>query len=117
MREGPMKITRRTALAILAGGIASTGIAAAAVSSFSNEDLVRVTLERYFGPLNMRIEHLQQFFKNRQLKYTLVLEENQNEDNGPKEKPLSSREQYLKMIEMYPAIKDLKDQLGLELDY
>ena len=63
-----MKITRRTALAIVAGGIASTGIAAAAVSSFSDEDLVRVTLEKYFGPLNMRIEHLQQFvleFQNR----------------------------------------------------
>jgi len=68
MRESLMKINRRTALAILAGGVASTGIAAAAVSSFSEEDLVRVTLERYFGPLNMRIEHLQQFvleFQNR----------------------------------------------------
>jgi DNA polymerase III subunit gamma/tau len=63
------------------------------------------------------IEHLQHFFKNRQLKYTLVLEEKELDDNGPKEKPLSSREQYLKMIEMYPAIKDLKDRLGLELDY
>jgi hypothetical protein len=63
-----MKITRRTALAIVAGGVASAGIAAAAVSSFSDEDLVRVTLEKYFGPLNMRIEHLQQFvleFQNR----------------------------------------------------
>ncbi|TPN89987.1 hypothetical protein FJ987_25050 [Mesorhizobium sp. CU2] len=63
-----MKINRRTALAILAGGVASTGIAAAAVSSFSDEDLIRVTLERYFGSLNMRIEHLQQFaleFRNR----------------------------------------------------
>ncbi|MDX8444396.1 hypothetical protein [Mesorhizobium captivum] len=63
-----MKITRRTVLAVVAGGIASTGIAAAAVSSFSDEDLVRLTLEKYFGPLNMRIEHLQQFvleFRNR----------------------------------------------------
>jgi len=63
-----MKITRRSALALVAGGLASTGIAYAAVSSFSDEDLVRVTLERYLGPLNMRIEHLQQFvleFRNR----------------------------------------------------
>lgn len=63
-----MKVTRRAALAIVAGGIASTGIAAAAISSLSDEDLIRVTLERYFGPLNMRIEHLQQFaleFRNR----------------------------------------------------
>ena len=63
-----MKITRRAALAVMAGGVASTGIAYAAVSSLSDEDLVRVTLEKYFGKLNMRIEHLQQFvleFSNR----------------------------------------------------
>ncbi|MCZ8547747.1 hypothetical protein OOJ09_26475 [Mesorhizobium qingshengii] len=55
------KISRRSALAIVAGGVMSTGIAYAAVSSFSDEDLVRVTLEKYLGKLNMRIEHLQQF--------------------------------------------------------
>lgn len=71
-------------------------------------------IEAERGPL---IEHLQQFFRNRQLKYTLILEERPDEDQGPKEKPLSSREQYLKMIEIYPAIKDLRDRLGLELDY
>ena len=62
------------------------------------------------------IEHLQNFFSNRQLKYTLVLEEIQD-NSAPREKPLSSREQYLKMIEIYPVLKDLKDKLGLELDY
>ena len=56
-----IKVSRRTALAIMAGGVASTGIAYAAVSSLSDDDLVRVTLEKYFGRLNMRIEHLQQF--------------------------------------------------------
>ena len=65
---GMMKISRRAALAFVAGGVASTGIAYAAVSSFSDEDLVRVTLEKYLGKLNMRVEHLQQFvveFQNR----------------------------------------------------
>ncbi|TIQ01595.1 MAG: hypothetical protein E5X57_34300, partial [Mesorhizobium sp.] len=56
-----IKVSRRAALAIMAGGVASTGLAYATVSSLSDEDLVRVTLERYFGRLNMRIEHLQQF--------------------------------------------------------
>ncbi|TPK36031.1 hypothetical protein [Mesorhizobium sp. B2-5-3] len=56
-----IEISRRSALAVMAGGVVSTGIAYAAVSSFSDEDLVRVTLEKYFGKLNMRIEHLQQF--------------------------------------------------------
>lgn len=63
-----IEVTRRSALAILAGGVASTGVAYAAVSSFSDEDLVRVTLEKYLGRLNMRVEHLQQFvleFRNR----------------------------------------------------
>ncbi|MCV3206064.1 hypothetical protein OHD62_04045 [Mesorhizobium sp. YC-39] len=63
-----IEVSRRAALAILAGGVASSGIAYAAVSSLSDEDLVRVTLEKYFGKLNMRIEHLQQFvleFQNR----------------------------------------------------
>ncbi|MER9327927.1 hypothetical protein [Mesorhizobium sp. M0488] len=63
-----IEISRRSALAIVAGGVVSAGIAYAAVSSFSDEDLVRVTLEKYFGRLNMRIEHLQQFvleFRNR----------------------------------------------------
>jgi len=31
--------------------------------------------------------------------------------------PLSKREQYLKMIEQYPLVKELKDRLRLELDY
>lgn len=63
-----IEISRRSALAIVAGGVVSTGVAYAAVSSFSDEDLVRATLEKYFGRLDMRIEHLQQFvleFRNR----------------------------------------------------
>lgn len=63
-----MEISRRSALAVMAGGVVSTGVAYAAVSSFSDEDLVRVTLEKYLGRLNIRIEHLQQFvleFRNR----------------------------------------------------
>jgi hypothetical protein len=63
-----IEISRRSALAVMAGGVVSTGVAYAAVSSFSDEDLVRVTLEKYLGGLNMRIEHLQQFvleFRNR----------------------------------------------------
>ncbi|MBB6410354.1 hypothetical protein [Mesorhizobium sangaii] len=63
-----IEVSRRSALAIVAGGVVSTGVAFAAVSSFSDEDLVRITLEKYLGRLNIRIEHLQQFvleFRNR----------------------------------------------------
>jgi DNA polymerase-3 subunit gamma/tau len=62
------------------------------------------------------IDHMQQFFHNRNLKYNLILEEKPDLEN-PGEKPLSSREQYLKMIEMYPLVKELRDRLGLDLDY
>jgi DNA polymerase-3 subunit gamma/tau len=62
------------------------------------------------------IEHMQNFFSNRRLKYNLILEE-QPDDDTPKEKPLSSREQYLKLIELYPMVKELRDRLGLDLDY
>ena len=62
------------------------------------------------------IAHLQDFFKNRQLTYQLVLQQKEDTESN-KEKPLSSREQYLKIIEMYPLVKELKDRLGMDLDY
>jgi DNA polymerase-3 subunit gamma/tau len=62
------------------------------------------------------IEHMQNFFNNRRLKYNLILEQ-QPDNDSPGEKPLSSREQYLKLIELYPMVKELKDRLGLDLDY
>jgi len=62
------------------------------------------------------VDDLQQYFCNRQLTYTVVIIE--KEGAGPiAERPLSSREQYLKIIEEYPLVKELKDRLRLELDY
>jgi hypothetical protein len=54
-------ISRRTVLALAAGGLASTGLAYAAVRSFSDVDVVRATLERYLGDLNMSDDHLRAF--------------------------------------------------------
>lgn len=62
------------------------------------------------------IDHLQNYFGNKSLTYQVMLVEN-NDDNEPKEKPLSIKEQYLKMIEQYPLVKELRDRLNLELDY
>jgi len=62
------------------------------------------------------ITHLQSYFNNRSLIYTLKLDPNQNE-NKPKEEHLSTKQQYLKIIEEYPLVKQLKDQLGMQLDY
>jgi DNA polymerase III subunit gamma/tau len=62
------------------------------------------------------VDDLQQYFCNRQLTYSVTITE--KEGTGEiTEKPLSSREQYLKIVEEYPLVKELKDRLRLELDY
>ncbi|MEP6595649.1 MAG: DNA polymerase III subunit gamma/tau [Ginsengibacter sp.] len=61
------------------------------------------------------LEHLQLHFKNRFLTYKVIVAE--NDKKQPAEKHLTAREQYLKMIEEYPLVKELKDRLKLDLDY
>ncbi|MEO9021729.1 MAG: DNA polymerase III subunit gamma/tau [Ginsengibacter sp.] len=62
------------------------------------------------------ISHLQSHFKNRYLTYKLEVDITENE-NEPKEEHLSTKQQYLKVIEEYPLVKQLKDHLGMQLDY
>ena len=62
------------------------------------------------------VDDLQQYFCNRQLTYNVIIVE-KAETGTLAEKPLSSREQYQKIIEEYPLVKELKDRLRLELDY
>ncbi len=59
---------------------------------------------------------LQDTLKNKLLQYNVIIEE-KNEDRPPVEIPLSSKEQFLKMVEQYPLVKEMKDRLRLELDY
>ncbi len=61
------------------------------------------------------IEHLQLHFNNRTLSYKVIVVESGNKN--PSIEHLSTKQQYLKMIEQYPLVKDLKDKLKLELDY
>lgn len=62
------------------------------------------------------IDHLQDYFSNKQLTYSIIIVETE-ENNEPVEKRLNTKEQYLKIIEEYPLVKELKDRLRLELDY
>ena len=62
------------------------------------------------------LQHVQQFFKNPNINIVVQLME-EPEDLTPVEKPLSTKEQFMRMAEKYPLVKDLKDRLGLELDY
>ncbi|MEJ7912271.1 MAG: DNA polymerase III subunit gamma/tau [Chitinophagaceae bacterium] len=65
---------------------------------------------------NRACEYLQQTLGNRALQFSILLVD------SPEEKkeayaPLSSREQFQKMAQDFPLVKELKDRLRLELDY
>ncbi len=62
------------------------------------------------------LEFLQKHFTNRAISFSILLEEKQK-DLTEVTPLLSRKEQYLKMIEQYPLVKELKDRLRLELDY
>ncbi len=62
------------------------------------------------------VEHLQTHFCNKLLTYTVSIAESELVD-VPVERKLTTKEQYFKIIEEYPLVKELKDKLRLELDY
>ncbi|MES1222959.1 MAG: DNA polymerase III subunit gamma/tau, partial [Bacteroidota bacterium] len=59
---------------------------------------------------------LQQELNNRSIQFTIIIEE-KTENREPLEKTLTSREQFQKMAEQYPLVKELKERLKLDLDY
>ncbi len=66
------------------------------------------------GERIMLSEFLQQKFHNRKLTYNVVVEVNESLVQII-DAPLSTKEQYQKIIEEYPLVKELKDRLRLEL--
>lgn len=65
---------------------------------------------------NELFSFLQQQLKNRLLQFNVVVSENPGE-RPVAEAPLSSKDQFLKIAEQYPLVKELKDRLKLDLDY
>ena len=65
---------------------------------------------------NKLFAFLQERLKNKLLQFNVIAEE-KTDDRPVIEIPLSSKEQFLKMVEQYPLVKELKDRLKLELDY
>ncbi len=61
-------------------------------------------------------EFLQKELGNRLLQFTITLIEAPKEQ-AIVEAPMTAKDQYLKLVEQYPVIKELKDRLRLELDY
>jgi DNA polymerase III subunit gamma/tau len=60
------------------------------------------------------VDDLQQFFYNRQLTYNVIIVEDEVENENV-ERPLNTKEQYQKIIDEYPLVKELKERLGLIL--
>ena len=61
-------------------------------------------------------EFLQQQLNNKLLQLSVIIESN-GEGGQKVEASLTARQQYEKIIEQYPLVKELKDRLRLELDY
>jgi DNA polymerase-3 subunit gamma/tau len=59
---------------------------------------------------------LQGHLKNRMLQFVVTITENPVE-RVITDAPLSSKEQFQKLVEEYPLVKELKDRLRLDLDY
>ena len=47
----------------------------------------------------------------------IILDQGNEDQSQAPEQTLSQKDQYLKMINLYPMVKELKDKLNLDLDY
>lgn len=63
------------------------------------------------------LSYLNEKFNNNRLQIQIVLEQSEEEANKMPEITLSQKDQYLKMISLYPLVKELKDKLNMDLDY
>ncbi len=61
--------------------------------------------------------HMQDFFNNPKVQFQVQLNPAADIEEVGIEQPLSLRDQYFKMIERYPIVKEMRDQLNLDLDY
>jgi DNA polymerase-3 subunit gamma/tau len=61
------------------------------------------------------IEHIQHYFSNRTLTYQLIVEEKEEAEVDTTIN-LSRKQVYLRMIEEYPLVKELKERLKLDLE-
>lgn len=76
------------------------------------------TIEKQFidQDRNRLFAFLQEHLQNRLLQFTVIIEE-RNGSKPTQEISLTAKEQFIKMADQYPMVKELKDRLRLELDY
>ncbi|HEX4374445.1 MAG TPA: DNA polymerase III subunit gamma/tau, partial [Puia sp.] len=75
------------------------------------------SLEQKFIEQEKRVlcDFLQKGFNNKKLSFVVSIRENNSTFETPQ--TFSKRDQYLKIVEQYPLVGELKDRLKLELDY
>ncbi len=99
--------------------VTAFNIATLAVVDYQNFSVtVSTSIEQKFieqEKMNV-LEFLWKRFHNTGIRFKIELME-RVEDGIKPDAPLSARERYLKIIEQYPLVKELKDKLKLELDY
>ncbi len=83
------------------------------IQIITNGEIHKTFIENERADLSL---HLQNFFKNRSLVYQVIVVETEDTGGAPKEEILSRKQQYLKIIEEYPMVKELRDRLKLELE-
>ncbi|HWR34152.1 MAG TPA: DNA polymerase III subunit gamma/tau [Chitinophagaceae bacterium] len=84
----------------------------------SFEAVTADTIEKQFieQDRNRLFTFLQEHLQNRLLQFTVIIEE-KNGTKPQQEISLTAKEQFTKMAELYPMVKELKDRLRLDLDY
>ena len=65
---------------------------------------------------NKLFQFLQHELQNRLLRFNVVVEEKM-QDRPKIEVSLTAKEQFQKMAEQYPLVRELKERLKLDLDY
>lgn len=65
---------------------------------------------------NNLFDFLQQRLKNRLLQFQVIVVET-TENRPVEDMPLNSKQQFIKMAEQYPLVKELRDRLKLDLDF
>lgn len=89
-------------------------ISPASFDIYSNNNLEQKFIEQERIGLT---EALQKAFNNRTLQYNILVDEHAAAMEEPAERPLNTREQFMKLAEAYPLVKTLRDRLKLELDF
>ena len=60
--------------------------------------------------------HVQEFFNNPKVQFRIMIDPAADIEETTTEQALSQRDQYLKLVSLYPMVKELRDRLNLDLD-